>query len=500
MNREPSSIRQNYMYNAAFYIFTLIFPLITIPFVAKALGPQQLGIYLYSFSIVALFALVSNLGIMNYGNKAIAAVRDDKEKLAKTFTSLYLVSLCMTIPALLLYIGYCFLFVQANRGIFLLQSIFLLSTLFDISWFYMGMEEFRVTIKRDVIIKSLTLAAILFLVRGQNSLVVYTLVMSVGALVSQLVLWVPVHRYIAITKVRAKECTQHLRPLFILFIPVIAVSVYTTLSVVLLGVLANVSEVGQYVTATRIMAVPLGLITAMGAVMLPRMSNIIANNDLLKMNNYIKKSMRFVLFLSLPICFGLLAVSSTLVTLIMGVNFAQAGVVLTIIAPVVVFAAWANVVRTQYTIPAGKNGIYIRSTIVAAIVSLGLNLALIPLYKSTGAAIAMVCAEFSVMFYQSFALRGDLRIRAYLKSSRAFLFKALIMFAAVLLVGFAISQPYIRIILQIIIGGFVYATLNLVYIDKTILNGKIKHPIWRKLLIAKERLYAEGDDISGEAY
>jgi O-antigen/teichoic acid export membrane protein len=195
-----------------------------------------------------------------------------------------------------------------------------------------------------------------------------------------------------------------------------------------------------------------------------------------------------------------MATSNTLVTLFIGKDFAKAGMVLSIIAPVVVFAAWANVVRTQYTIPAGKNRIYIRSTILAAIVSVILNIALIPLYKSTGAAIAMLFAEFSVMFYQTYALRKHLSIGSYIKSSKSFLGKSLLMFLIVLMLGFVISQPLLRIATQVVFGALLYIALNLEYIDRTILNGKIKHPIWARLLIAKERLYPEEDSISSEVY
>jgi O-antigen/teichoic acid export membrane protein len=496
--RKNVSLRKNYLYNTAFQIFAIIFPLITIPFVAKALGPTNLGIYLYTYSIVALFGLVSNLGIMNYGNKVIAADRDDRKRLSKTFTSLYLVSLLMTIPALLVYLTYCLFFVTDNRGIFLLQSIFLLSTMFDISWFFMGLEKFKLTIMRDVIVKFLTLTCILLFVRPQNGLVSYTLIMATGALISQLALWPFLRRYTTLVKVGLTDCLLHIRPLFALFIPVIAVSMYTTVNKVMLGNMTDYAQVGQFDSAVRIMTIPLGLITAMGVVMLPRMSNIIAKNDNMLMSQYISKSMRFVMFMSLPITFGLIAVSGTLVPLFLGKEFTQAGTVLAIIAPVVVFAAWANVLRTQYLIPKGKNKSYIISVIIGAIVSLGLNFLLIPSLKATGAAIAMLCAEFCVMLYQTFALRKDLNMREYLRASRGFLVKATIMFACVMAVGLIIEQPYARVVMQVIVGGLVYGTLNLEYLDQTILNGKLKHPAWNKLLIAKEKLYMQGDDISGD--
>lgn len=495
-----TSLRKNYAYNIFFQVFALVFPLITIPFVAKTLGPQQLGVYIYTYSIAALFGLVSNLGIINYGNKVIASDRDNRGKLAKTFTSLYLVSLLMTVPALILYLLYCLFFVDSNKTIFLLQTIFLLSTLFDISWFYMGMEEFKLTVKRDIFVKCITLGFILFFVREQNGLIVYTLIMSTGALVSQLSLWPFLRRYTRIVKVSLKDCALHLQPLFALFIPVVAVSLYTTLNKVMLGSMANLGQVSQFDTAVRIMAIPLGLITATGLVMLPRMSNIIASKNTRKMDHYIKKSMSFVMFMSLPITFGLLAIASTLVPLFLGKEFIQAGVVLAIISPVIIFAAWANVLRTQYLIPNGRNKSYIVSVIIGATVSLSLNFALIPIWQSVGSAIAMLFAELCVMLYQTFALRKDLNMRLYLKSAQSFFIKSLIMYVLVILVGLVVDLPLLRIVIQLGVGGLAYGLMNVDYLDSMILNGKLNHPVWSKLLIAKERLYAENNDISGEAF
>jgi O-antigen/teichoic acid export membrane protein len=495
-----TSLRKNYLYNTFFQVFALVFPIITIPFVAKALGPTQLGIYLYTYSVAALFGLVSNLGIINYGNKVIAADRDEPTKLAKTFTSLYLVSLLMTVPALILYLLYCLFFVTDNKSIFLLQLLFLFSTLFDISWFYMGMEEFKLTIKRDILLKCITLILILLFVRKQNGLVIYTFIMAAGTLVSQLALWPFIRKYTSLTRVSVSDCLVHIKPLFALFIPVVAVSLYTTLNKVMLGSMTNVAQVGQFDTAVKIMSIPLGLITAMGLVMLPRMSNIIASKDTKKMDHYIKKSMSFVMFLSFPITLGLLTVAGTLVPIFLGKEYTQAGLVLAIISPVVVFSAWANVLRTQYLIPKGRNRSYIVSVVVGAIVSISLNFVLIPVLQSTGAAIAMLVAELCVMLYQTFALRKDLNMKAYLKSIRGFFVKSIIMYILVLLVGLVIHPPIIRIIAQLGVGGLLYGLLNVDYLDKTILNGKLNHPAWSKLLVAKEKLYAESDDISGDVY
>ena len=490
------SIRKNYLYNAFFNAFKLVFPLITIPFVAKALGPEQLGTYLYVYSVVALFSLVSNLGIMNYGNKLIASNRDNPEKLSKAFISLYLVSLCMTIPALILYFVYCIFFVKDNQAIFLIQSLLLFSTLFDITWFYMGIEEFAIPIKRDTMVKAVTLAAILLLVNVSDGLVTYTIIMSVSALVSMLSIWVYIPRYISLVKIRFSDCMLHFKPLLVLFIPVAAVSIYTSLSIVLLGTLANNTEVGQFVTATRIIAIPLGFITAMGAVMLPRMSHIVSNNNVSKVNRYIKDSMAFVMFMTIPVSLGFIAPSQSFIPLFLGIEFSQAGVLLAIIAPVIIFAAWANVLRTQYLIPQGRNTSYIISVVIGALLSLGLNLILIPKFKAYGAAVSMLLAEFSVMLYQSWALRNELRLRVYFRNALKVTYKSLAMFLAVIVIGLIIQPVYIRLGLQVLVGGLLYAFLNIEYLDQTIFNRKLKHPAWSRLVTIKSRLFIENNEIS----
>ena len=324
--------------------------------------------------------------------------------------------------------------------------------------------------------------------------------MATGALVSQLALWPFLRRYTRIVRIELRDCLVHLRPLIALFIPVVAVSIYTTLNKVMLGSMTSVSQVGQFDTAVKMMGIPLGLITALGIVMLPRMSNIIANKDKTKMNDYIKRSMEFVMFISLPIAFGLLAIAGTLVSLFLGKEYAQAGLVLAIVSPIVVFAAWANVLRTQFLIPTGRNKAYIISVVIGAFVSVGLNILLIPMFKSSGTAIAMVTAELFVVLYQTLALRKNLDMKSYLKSSQSFLIKSLIMFSIVLAIGFAIEAPLLRVTVQLLVGGGIYALLNLEYIDKTILNGKMKHPAWSKLLIAKKRLYAESNNINSDGY
>lgn len=105
------------------------------------------------------------------------------------------------------------------------------------------------------------------------------------------------------TKVSLSEILEHLKPCIILFIPVIAISLYKKMDKIMLGIMSTKTEVGFYENAEKIISIPAAIISALGTVMLPRMSNMIANGENDRFKVYIDKSMEFIMFLALPITF-----------------------------------------------------------------------------------------------------------------------------------------------------------------------------------------------------
>ena len=83
-----SSVTKNYIYNLAFQILSLVFPIITTPYLARVLGVEQIGVFSYTYSIVTYFVLFASLGINLYGQREIAYVNDNMEKRSKVFHEL----------------------------------------------------------------------------------------------------------------------------------------------------------------------------------------------------------------------------------------------------------------------------------------------------------------------------------------------------------------------------------------------------------------------------
>src|SRR5699024_5917234 len=128
------------------------------------------------------------MGILNYGSRSIAIVKKDKQLRSKKFWEIYSLQLISSLMAIL---GYCVvIFISSdNKEIVLTQAIWIVACVFDISWFFFGMENFKVTVVRNTIIKLLTVIAIFLFVRNAEDLWKYVVIMSAGTLLSQLALW-----------------------------------------------------------------------------------------------------------------------------------------------------------------------------------------------------------------------------------------------------------------------------------------------------------------------
>ncbi|MBO5477781.1 MAG: flippase [Clostridia bacterium] len=458
------SVKKNFIYNTIYQILLVILPLITAPYISRTLGANAVGVYSYTNSVAYYFILIAMLGISNYGNRTIASVRDDKEKLNEKFSSIYSLQFILFIIAIISYVVYSLFIASENNMIFLLQTFYVASGLLDISWLFFGLEQFKLTVFRNVVIKILTVISMFIFVKDISDLWIYTLIMSLGTFISQLYLWFYVKKFVTFKKVSFRNITENIKPIIILFIPVIAYSIYKVMDKIMLGNISNYSEVGYYNNAEKIINIPMGIITALGTVMLPRMSNMVANGKNDKSKQYISLSVKLVTIISSAIAFGLMGISNVFTPVFFGEGFEPSAKIIYLLSITVFFISWANVIRTQYLMPNNYDKIYVISTVVGGIVNLIINLLLIPKYAAVGAAIGTIFAEFSVMIMQVFAVRKEIPVLKYIFEYMPVLIIGFCMMFIVNWLGTLIGDSIVTIVVQILVGGLFFLICTLAFL------------------------------------
>ncbi|WP_391207679.1 flippase [Psychrobacillus sp. L4] len=482
-----TSIKKNFLYNLSYQGLLIVFPFVTVPYISRILGPEGIGIYSYTLSIASYFVLLAMLGVKIYGNRSIARVKDDKLKLSKTFWEIYTFQLLTSSLMIVIYILYAILVIENHFLISFIQLIYVLSAAIDISWFYFGVEKFKITVLRGMVIKILGVIAVFIFVKNPHDLWIYVLIMSLTTVLNQLALWPFLLRYVNFIKPTLRDIKAHIKPNIILFIPVIAISLYTIMDKVMVGSLSTMTELGYYENTIKIIAVPFGVITALGTVMIPRMSNLIVNGKFTQSEKYINISMKFVLFISSAMAFGIAGIAPIFAPIFFGEGFMPVGNLMALISPIIIFKAWANVIRTQYLIPTLKDKEYISSVILGAFVNLILNLMLIKPFGALGAVVGTIIAEFTVSLHQTISVRKELDILSYLKSGIFFIINGLIMFVIIRLIGFSMGTSILTLIIEICSGALIYLLLCLVYFNYTKDEvftkyfNKIVRPIFRLL-------------------
>lgn len=456
------SLVSNYLYNVGYQILTMLLPLVTAPYLSRVLGAEAIGTYSYGYAIANYFVLFGLLGINNHGCRSIAAVNGDRAKVSSVFWRIYFVQLGFSILSLSAYIGFVLIACPGGEQnyVFILLALYVLSNCFDVNWAFFGLEQFKITTIRNAFIKLTAVVLVFAFVKNQSDLYVYTLIYAGSFLISQLLLWPFLLKRVDFDRPALRDIASEITPCLKLFVPVIAVSLYTGINSVMLGLFSTYFETGIFEYANRFFGIPIALLNSLGTVMMPRMVAASADGGK-KSVPYMQVSFGFAMIISGAFSFGLIAIAPTLSNTFLGPDFSGCQSVLTVLCIASPFIAWANIIRTQYLIPQKRDNDYIVSVFIGCIVNLVLSYLLASRYGALGVSVSYLCAEMAVCLFQTWIVRKELPLVLYLKEGAPFLFIGLIMIAVVRVASSSLATSLLSLGIEICIGALTYLIFGL---------------------------------------
>lgn len=468
------SLIKNYFYNVGYQIFVIIIPLVTVPYVSRVLGSEGVGINAYTNSIIQYFILFGSIGINLYGNRTIAYNRDNKKKMSQIFWEIALLRMiCIAISYLIFII---FLSVVSEYQIFYFyQSFLIIAAGLDISWFFMGNENFKKTVLRNTLVKIVSLIAIFVFIKSKSDIGLYILILSLSILFGNLTLWPYLRKMVNLPNIKQLNLWRHFLPSLALFIPQVATQVYLVLNKTMLGILVGVKSTGYYENSDKIVKVMLAIVTATGIVMLPRVANTFAKGQKDKVAKYLYQSFDFVTAICFPMALGLSAIAPKFSVWFLGSEFKITGGLISILSLVIIFIGWSNVLGTQYLLPTNQTKYYTISVVSGALINLILNFPLITKYGVYGAVVSTVISEFTVMAVQIFLARKTLQISVLFSGKWKYMISALLMFVLVRGLHNILTGSIVYFGIEVVLGIAVY--LFLLFIFRAPIIGLLKNMI-----------------------
>ncbi len=485
---ETPSIKKNYIMNTLYQILVLIVPLITTPYISRVLGADGIGIYSYTYSIISYFILIATMGTSTYGQRTIAYNHNNKKERSIKFFEIFIFRLLNVIVCSIIYFVYTMLYVKSNKFIYCLQILHLISVAFDVTWFFQGIEDFKKVILRNIFIKILTVLLIFIFVKNNTDVWKYTVILSATTLLGSMSILTYIPKYVQKVRFGDINIFRNFKDIFLLFIPTIAVQVYTVVDKTMIGSFSDSSvENGYYEQVDKIIRMTLALITSLGTVMIPRIAKVFAQNDLEQMKKYLKKSYQFIWLLGIPLMFGIIGITKIFVPIFYGSGYEKLNILLPIYSCIIIAVSLSNVTGCQFLIPTKRQNVYTIAVSVSAIFNFFLNLILIPRLLSIGAAIASIVAETIGAVIMLIFVNNEklISLKEIFRDSIKYWIAGIIMLLFLLILSNNLAVSVISLAISIILGGILYFCILFILKDDFFISNIKSILLYIKLKIGK---------------
>jgi O-antigen/teichoic acid export membrane protein len=387
----------NFLYNLLLQGSNVIFPLITFPYVSHILGPDGYGAVSFAQNFAQYFVTLSALGIPVYGIREISKVYQNSEARSKLFSEIFWIHTITTMVGMTAYL-LIIIFVERTRldlPLYIWSGGLIILSLFPLEWLFSGLSDFKFISLRGIVVKGINLG-LLFIVVQQKDDVLSYVQLSVFTLLLNSVINVYKARSYVTLWFKDLDIKRHLKPLLYIYGSTLAVSIYIQLDTVILGFLRDDKEVGLYSVGVRIAKLPLTVVASLGAVLIPKLSNLIDTNNWAEIKILADKSFNFICTFCIPISIALFIVAPEIVTFLCGEEFIDASWSLRLMAPLVIVIGFGNLFAIQLLTPMRKDKEVLIAIAFGTFINVLLNIALVPTYGHKGASLATLSTEIIV--------------------------------------------------------------------------------------------------------
>lgn len=390
------NVKKNTILNAVKSIFSILYPMITFPYVSRILMAENLGKVNVASSVVSYISLIASLGVSTYAVRECSKVRSDKRELQKTASQILSINLCSTIIA---YITLIVLLIVAKplsnyRELICIQSASILFTTLGADWLNTVMEDFFFITIRTIGMQFFSLCMLFVFVRRPEDYIAYailTMVASSGANIMNIFYR---RKFCKIHFTFQMDLRKHLPPIIFLFSLVLAQTIYCNADMIMLGLMKGDYEVGLYSTSVNIYNIINTMIASVAMVVMPQLSEGYANKNFKEINHLLKYALNFIIVLGIPCLVGINVISEELISTIAGEEYVGAALSLNILSGALLCSFIGGWISNMMLLPSGKEQVCLKISVVSAIINATLNLFIIPQYGLNGAAFTTFVAEF----------------------------------------------------------------------------------------------------------
>ena len=446
------SIKCNSILNIIKTISSIIFPLITFPYISRVLMPDNVGKVNFGTAYISYFSMIATLGITTYAIRECSSVRKDKIALGKKASEIFSINICTTIVAYVLLTLSLLLFrkLDSYRILIVIQSTSILFTTLGADWLNSAMEDFKYITLRTIAFQIISLVLMFCLVKKSDDYLKYAAISVFSSSGANIVNIFYRRRFCTVKFIKNMNWKQHFTPILLLFVMILAQTIFTSADQTMLGIMKGDYEVGIYSTALKIENIILQVVASLVWVVMPRLSLYFAEEDYVKINSMLKKTLALFMCIGVPSVAGVCALSKEVVLIVGGESYLDAAIPLMILMVAFAFSLiGGSFLGNMVLLPSKNENIYMWICCITAGFNVVMNYFLIP-YGGAKAA-AFTTAMSSLLIMVLLLVKKDKRIRLdyVVQVSASPVVGSIILFIYCKVVGLFISNLWSKTIICI---------------------------------------------------
>lgn len=419
--------------------------------------PELIGDYSYALANSSYFVLIEALGFSLYGMLKVSANRADKNYISTLFKEIMIAKFFLMVICIIVY-TISFVWTSSDNKILCAIMIMnIISTGIDSTWFLMGMEDFKTTALRNIAVRLVNVFLIIILVKSEKDFLIYAIIMQLSNVISYIVVFPTVKKYIISSKVSFKNILKHTIKSLIYFVPGIVNTIFTSADKTVLGAFANSYEVGVYEQASKICSLCGSVINSISNVVMPRVTYLNHNASNEKSKRFMFKTLHYASIVAIAVTVGIICISDEFVPLFFGLGYEKSAVLLKILAFNVLMSILANYIGQQCLISNGKQNQYNIAISVGALLNVILNLFMVERFQSVGVSVASVVSSGVLFWVVLVFSREIISLKNIIQMDWKAIISAIIMFVTIYWLNF--DDLFITLVVKIVVGAAVYIAI-----------------------------------------
>lgn len=467
-----SNVKKNTLFNTIKSIFGIIYPLITFPYISRVLLTENVGKINFGNSVVSYFALIASLGVTTYAVRECSKYKEDQAKLSEVSSQILSINVWSTIIAYLA-LGVTLIVARSldnYRTIIIIQSSTILFTTLGADWLNTAMEDFRFIAARTMGMQVFSLVLMFRLVKGPEDYLTYAAISVLASSGANIVNIFYRRRYCRTKFVLHIDWKRHLPPILLLFSLILSQTIYTSSDTTILGLYKGDFQVGLYSTSVKIYNIVNLVVASVAWVVMPQLSASFAKRDYNQINNLLKYSLNFIIVLGLPCLIGLNVITKEIILLIAGETYLGAELSLRILTISLGCSFIGGWIGNMMMLPAGKERICLKSSIVSAVVNIVLNLFVIPVWGLNAAAATTAISEFLGIIIKCPYVEREIHIDGVKQMLLAPIVGSIGIVGVSIIVRCLTKSPYLIAVLTILFSGFTYLAILILMKNEFAMN------------------------------